>query len=101
MYFAARAALSVQERYSPRGADGSKYVFVAKVLTGEYAVGGPGLRAPPLREGAGPPLRYDSVVDNALRPAIFVIFNDTQAYPQYLITCRRHGAPPGTPRPSP
>lgn len=94
MYFAVDAAVSVQEQYSPRSADGSKYVFVAKVLTGDYAVGGQGLRAPPLREGAGAPLRYDSVVDNPLQPAIFVIFNDTQAYPQYLITCRRHGAPP-------
>lgn len=94
VYFAVDAAVSVQEQYSPRSADGSKYVFVAKVLTGDYAVGGQGLRAPPLREGAGAPLRYDSVVDNPLQPAIFVIFNDTQAYPQYLITCRRHGPPP-------
>ncbi|XP_074997077.1 protein mono-ADP-ribosyltransferase PARP10 isoform X2 [Calonectris borealis] len=94
VYFAVHAAVSVQEQYSPSSADGSKYVFVAKVLTGEYAVGRQGLRAPPLREGAGAPLRYDSVVDNPLQPAIFVIFNDTQAYPQYLITCRRRGAPP-------
>ncbi|KAM6225746.1 protein mono-ADP-ribosyltransferase PARP10 isoform 2-T2 [Spheniscus humboldti] len=93
VYFAVHAAVSVQEQYSPCSADGSKYVFVAKVLTGEYAVGGQGLRAPPLRKGAGAPLRYDSVVDNPLQPAIFVIFHDTQAYPQYLITCRRHGAP--------
>ncbi|XP_074745857.1 protein mono-ADP-ribosyltransferase PARP10 [Strix uralensis] len=94
VYFAAEAAVSVQERYSPRSPDGNKFVFVAKVLTGEYAVGGQGLRAPPLREGAGPPLRYDSVVDNPRHPGIFVIFNDTQAYPQYLITCRWHGDPP-------
>ncbi|KAM6209478.1 protein mono-ADP-ribosyltransferase PARP10 [Sarcoramphus papa] len=94
VYFAVDAAISVREQYSPRSADGSKYVFLAKVLTGQYAVGGQGLRAPPLREGAGAPLRYDSVVDNPLRPAIFVIFNDTQAYPQYLITCRHHGDPP-------
>ncbi|KAM6101020.1 LOW QUALITY PROTEIN: protein mono-ADP-ribosyltransferase PARP10 [Theristicus caerulescens] len=97
VYFAVDAAVSVREQYSPRSADGSKYVFVAKVLTGEYAVGGQGLRAPPLRKGAGAPLRYDSVVDNALQPAIFVIFNDTQAYPQYLITCRCRGAPPLSP----
>ncbi|XP_054672312.1 protein mono-ADP-ribosyltransferase PARP10 isoform X1 [Grus americana] len=94
VYFAVQAAVSVQEQYSPCSADGSKYVFVAKVLTGQYAVGAQGLRAPPLREGAGAPLRYDSVVDNPLQPAIFVIFNDTQAYPQYLITCRRRGGPP-------
>lgn len=90
MYFAAAAAVSVRDRYSPPSADGTKYVFVAKVLTGAYVAGRPGLRAPPLREGAGgPPRRYDSVVDNPRQPGIFVIFNDTQAYPQYLISCRR------------
>ncbi|CAM9306180.1 unnamed protein product [Bubo scandiacus] len=69
VYFAAEAAVSVQERYSPRGPDGNKFVFVAKVLTGD-------------------------VVDNPRHPGIFVIFNDTQAYPQYLISCRWHGDPP-------
>ncbi|XP_074434164.1 protein mono-ADP-ribosyltransferase PARP10 isoform X2 [Larus michahellis] len=93
VYFAARAAISAQDRYSPPAADGTKRVFVAKVLTGEFAAGGRGLRAPPLRDGAGPPRRYDSVVDDPRRPAIFVIFNDTQAYPQYLLTCRRRGGP--------
>lgn len=97
MYFAAAAALSVRERYSPPSANGTKYIFVAKVLTGEFTVGRPGLKAPPLRDQAGtgaPPRRYDSVVDNPQRPGIFVIFNDTQAYPQYLISCRRgHGGP--------
>lgn len=99
VYFAARAAVAARERYSPPSADGSKYVFVAKVLTGRYAAGGRGLRAPPLREGEGegagaPPRRYDSVVDDPRRPRVFVIFNDTQAYPQYLLTCRRRGGPP-------
>ncbi|XP_068789740.1 protein mono-ADP-ribosyltransferase PARP10 isoform X8 [Struthio camelus] len=88
VYFAVHAALSAQEQYSPRSADGSKYIFVAKALTGDYAVGAKDLRAPPLKEGAEAPLRYDSVVDNPREPSIFVIFNDTQAYPQYLITCR-------------
>ncbi|KAM9165497.1 protein mono-ADP-ribosyltransferase PARP10 isoform 2-T3 [Pangshura tecta] len=88
VYFAVNAVLSVQEQYSPRSADGSKYVFVAKTLTGDYTAGSRDMRAPPLKEAAEAPLRYDSVVDNPKKPAIFVIFNDTQAYPQYLITCQ-------------
>lgn len=28
---------------------------------------------------------YDSAVDNTDRPTMYVIFNDTQAYPEYLI----------------
>ncbi|XP_053802455.1 protein mono-ADP-ribosyltransferase PARP10 isoform X2 [Vidua chalybeata] len=94
VYFAARAAISARDRYSPPCADGTKFVFMAKVLTGEFAAGRPGLGAPPLREGRGVPQRYHSVVDDPRQPDIFVIFNDTQAYPQYLITCRsRHGGP--------
>uniref|UniRef100_A0A8C0GWE7 Poly [ADP-ribose] polymerase n=1 Tax=Chelonoidis abingdonii TaxID=106734 RepID=A0A8C0GWE7_CHEAB len=88
VYFAVNAVLSVQEQYSPRSADGNKYVFVAKTLTGDYTAGSRDIRAPPLKEAAEAPLRYDSVVDNPKKPAIFVIFNDTQAYPQYLITCQ-------------
>ncbi|XP_032565635.1 protein mono-ADP-ribosyltransferase PARP10 isoform X3 [Chiroxiphia lanceolata] len=89
VYFAARAAISARDQYSPPSADGTKFIFVAKVLTGMFVAGRQGLRAPPLREGAEGPQRYHSVVDNPQQPDIFVIFNDTQAYPQYLITCRR------------
>ncbi|XP_032037085.1 protein mono-ADP-ribosyltransferase PARP10 [Aythya fuligula] len=89
VYFAAKAAVSAQEQYSPCGTDGNKYIFVAKALTGDYTLGSRDMRAPPLREAAGAPRRYDSVVDNLSEPSIFVIFNDTQAYPQYLLTCRR------------
>ena len=28
---------------------------------------------------------YNTLVDNANNPSIFVIFHDTQAYPQYVI----------------
>ncbi|XP_062371275.1 protein mono-ADP-ribosyltransferase PARP10 [Cinclus cinclus] len=94
VYFAARSAVSARDRYSPPSADGTKFIFMAKVLTGEFTAGRPGLRAPPLREGSGVPQRFHSVVDDTRQPEIFVIFNDTQAYPQYLITCRSlHGGP--------
>nr|XP_013817442.1 PREDICTED: poly [ADP-ribose] polymerase 10 [Apteryx mantelli mantelli] len=89
VYFAVNAVLSVQDKYSPCSADGSKYIFMAKTLTGDYAAGRKDMRAPPLKEASEAPLRYDSVVDNPRKPGIFVIFNDTQAYPQYLITCQR------------
>ncbi|KAJ6661515.1 hypothetical protein lerEdw1_014425 [Lerista edwardsae] len=88
VYFAAKAVLSVQDQYSPCGTNGNKYVFVTRTLTGDFVAGRQDLRAPPLREEGPAPRRYDSVVDNPHRPKIFVIFHDTQAYPQYLITCR-------------
>ncbi|XP_064010575.1 protein mono-ADP-ribosyltransferase PARP10 isoform X2 [Pogoniulus pusillus] len=99
VYFAVSAALPAQDRFSPPSSDGSKFIFVAQVLTGDFVKGSPGLRAPPLRAQPGhcPPRRYHSVVDNSQHPTIFVIFNDTQAYPQYLITCRQRGGAARTP----
>ncbi|XP_048338592.1 protein mono-ADP-ribosyltransferase PARP10 [Sphaerodactylus townsendi] len=89
VYFAVQAYISVQEQYSPSSTDGNKYIFVTRTLVGDYTTGSHELRAPPLREGDSALRRYDSVVDNLRAPSIFVIFNDTQAYPQYLITCQR------------
>ncbi|XP_069322880.1 protein mono-ADP-ribosyltransferase PARP10 [Eulemur rufifrons] len=87
VYFAKRASLSVQDQYSPPNADGHKAVFVARVLTGDYAQGYRGLRAPPLRASGHVLRRYDSAVDCLDQPSIFVIFHDTQALPTHLITC--------------
>ncbi|XP_068432482.1 protein mono-ADP-ribosyltransferase PARP10 [Clinocottus analis] len=89
VYFAVNSALSVQEQYSPPNADGHKYVFVSKVLTGDYTKGCHSMKTAPLKETDGIPLRYDSVTDDITKPGMFVIFNDTQAFPEYLITCQR------------
>lgn len=89
VYFAVNSALSVQEQYSPPNADGYKYIFVSKVLTGDYTKGCHSMKTAPLKETDGIPLRYDSVTDDITKPAMFVIFNDTQAFPEYLITCQR------------
>ncbi|XP_066235829.1 protein mono-ADP-ribosyltransferase PARP10 [Saccopteryx leptura] len=88
VYFAKRASLSVQDRYSPPNAHGHKVVFVARVLTGDYGQGRRELRAPPLRAPGHALLRYDSAVDCLRQPNIFVIFHDTQALPTHLITCQ-------------
>ncbi|XP_069478069.1 protein mono-ADP-ribosyltransferase PARP10 isoform X1 [Ambystoma mexicanum] len=90
VYFAVQSVLSVLDFYSPRNTEGNKYIFVVKTLTGEFTVGTEGMKVPPLKEGSEVPLRYDSLVDDVKKPTIFVIFNDTQAYPQYLITCTKN-----------
>ncbi|KAJ7338280.1 hypothetical protein JRQ81_011042 [Phrynocephalus forsythii] len=89
VYFATNASLSAQEQYSPTShRSGNKYIFVTQTLVGDYTAGSQSMRAPPLREGDAGLRRYDSTVDNPHHPSLFVIFNDTQAYPKYLITCR-------------
>ncbi|CDQ75215.1 unnamed protein product [Oncorhynchus mykiss] len=89
VYFAVNSALSVQDQYSPPNADGHKFVFVTKVLTGDFTQGSHSMKTAPLKESSDIPLRYDSVADKTDNPSLFVIFNDTQAYPEYLITCQK------------
>ncbi|XP_030002653.1 protein mono-ADP-ribosyltransferase PARP10 isoform X2 [Sphaeramia orbicularis] len=89
VYFAVNSALSVQDQYSPPNADGYKFIFVSKVLTGDYTKGCHSMKTAPLKETGDIPLRYDSVTDDITKPSMFVIFNDTQAFPEYLITCQR------------
>lgn len=62
-------------------------MFMSKVLVGKYTGGHAGLRKPPpLFPDLDPYGKcYDSCVDNILNPKIFVIFDSTQAYPDYLI----------------
>ncbi|XP_035038038.1 protein mono-ADP-ribosyltransferase PARP10 [Hippoglossus stenolepis] len=88
VYFAVESSLSVEDRYSPPNADGHKFIFVSRVLTGDYTKGCHSMKTAPLKESDNIPLRYDSVTDNLTKPTMFVIFNDTQAFPEYLITCQ-------------
>ena len=68
---------------STEGAD-LKYMYLARVLVGEYAKGQPGLKTPPKRHGFSTEM-YDSTVNNLSNPSIFVIYHDSQSYPEYLL----------------
>ena len=61
-------------------------MFLARVLVGEYTKGNSGMIVPPPKNPSRPEIIYDSVVDNPSNPSVFVVFNDTQCYPKYLIT---------------
>ncbi|RVE60262.1 hypothetical protein OJAV_G00179280 [Oryzias javanicus] len=84
VYFAVNADYSAKE-FSPADPSGLKRLYVARVLTGRYALGKSSYVSPPPR-GSDPTDRFDSVVDNLMSPTKFVIFHDDQAYPEYLIT---------------
>lgn len=89
VYFAVNASYSARDQYSPRDFNRNKRIYRCRVLTGEFCQGAQGMKVPPNKPnpGAGTThILYDSVVDNVRNPGIFVIFNDTQAYPEYLIT---------------
>ncbi|XP_047240975.1 protein mono-ADP-ribosyltransferase PARP14-like [Girardinichthys multiradiatus] len=84
VYFAVNASYSA-DKFSPADKSGLKRLYVARVLTGRYTVGHRAMKTPPPR-GAEAADCFDSLVDNQQQPAIFVIFHDDQAYPEYLIT---------------
>ena len=71
--------------YSKPDGSGLKRMYLARVLTGMYTEGKEGLKTPPLQHGK-PNVLYDSVVNSVSNPKIFVVFNDCQAYPEYLVS---------------
>uniref|UniRef100_A0A8C5SFI7 Poly [ADP-ribose] polymerase n=1 Tax=Laticauda laticaudata TaxID=8630 RepID=A0A8C5SFI7_LATLA len=87
-YFAVNSNYSAKDTYSTPDQNGRKYMYVARVLTGNYCIGKSGQITPPSKNNDGFNL-YDSVTDNMNQPSMFVIFHDAQAYPEYLITFRR------------
>ncbi|CAH3184138.1 unnamed protein product [Porites lobata] len=61
-------------------------MFVAKVLAGSYAEGKFSYQRPPSKNPGNPASDlYDSCVDNMSSPSIFVIFQNDQLYPEYII----------------
>ncbi|XP_029382789.1 protein mono-ADP-ribosyltransferase PARP14-like [Echeneis naucrates] len=85
-YFSINANYSSHSDFCRPAADGSKVMFVARVLTGKYSQGLKSMKAPPPINAQHPHDRYDSVVDNMDVPSMYVVFHDNQAYPDYLIT---------------
>ncbi|CAM4730206.1 unnamed protein product [Leuciscus chuanchicus] len=83
-YFAVDPSYSAQG-YSNPDVNGHKRMYLARVLVGDFTQGKPGLPVPPAKSSNSADL-YNSVTDNISNPTMFVIFNDVQAYPEYLIT---------------
>ncbi|XP_048340457.1 protein mono-ADP-ribosyltransferase PARP14 [Sphaerodactylus townsendi] len=86
-YFAVNANYSAQDTYATPDPNGRKCMYLARVLTGDFTVGKRNQITPPPKTPGGFDW-YDSVTDNLANPSMFVIFHDTQAYPEYLITFR-------------
>ncbi|NXK31698.1 PAR14 polymerase, partial [Piprites chloris] len=85
-YFAINANYSAQDTYSRPDVNGKKYMYLARVLVGEYSQGKRGSITPEPKNASNSIDLYDSSTDNVSRPSMFIIFNDIQAYPEYLIT---------------
>lgn len=88
VYFAEDASYSAQSKYSPADASGQRYMYLSRVLVGEFTLGKQGLLTPPAKNPNDLTDTYDSVVNKIPNPKIFVVFYDWQCYPEYLITFR-------------
>ena len=83
-YFARDASYSLN--YAKTGDGSHRYMYLARVLVGQYCVGNSSMKVPPEKDPSRPQILYESVVDNQVNPCIFVVFYDNQCYPEYLIT---------------
>ncbi|XP_009947420.1 PREDICTED: poly [ADP-ribose] polymerase 14-like [Leptosomus discolor] len=88
-YFAVDASYSAHATYSKPDANGKKYMYLARVLVGEYSQGTKGSITPAAKHASNSIDLFDSSTDNVNQPSMFIIFNDIQAYPEYLITFAR------------
>ncbi|KAG9335533.1 hypothetical protein JZ751_004560 [Albula glossodonta] len=84
-YFAVDPKYSASSTYSSPDAQGHRHMYLALVLVGEFTVGSQGMVVPPAKNPGKSADMYDSVVDKTASPTMFIIFNDVQAYPSYLI----------------
>uniref|UniRef100_A0A8C0UHN7 Poly [ADP-ribose] polymerase n=2 Tax=Cyanistes caeruleus TaxID=156563 RepID=A0A8C0UHN7_CYACU len=85
-YFAVNASYSANDLYSRPDVNGRKYMYLARVLVGEYSLGKKGSITPAQKNMSNSVDLFDSSTDNMRQPSMFIIFNDIQAYPEYLIT---------------
>ena len=88
VYFSRDASYSCRRTYSPPDPQGLRYMYYATVLVGDYTAGERDIIEPPSKSSSDPNDTYDSVVDNVTNPEIYVLFQDYEYYPEYLITFR-------------
>ncbi|XP_036374374.1 protein mono-ADP-ribosyltransferase TIPARP-like [Megalops cyprinoides] len=83
-YFARDASYS--NSYAPASAGGCQHMFLAKVLVGKTCVGKTKYCRPPRLHPRKPRFElYDTCVNQAHNPSVFVVFDSCQCYPYYLI----------------
>ena len=85
VYFARDSSYS--NGYARPDGNGHRYMYLTRVLTGEYTVGNISMVVPPAKNTqVDQHVLFDSTVDNVGNPSIFVVYTDAQNYPAYVIT---------------
>jgi len=93
VYFSTTAKYSNQ--YTTTNSAGRRFMFLGRVLVGKSALGKSELQRPPPVDPSRPHgALYDSCVNSTSNPTIFVIFDNDQCYPEFLIEyeeCEKDG----------
>lgn len=86
-YFATTSSYSSQDMFSPANQRGERFMFLVRVITGDYCKGDPKLKTAPYKPPTADAYdrRYDSVVNEMSNPTMFAVFHDASAYPDYII----------------
>lgn len=84
VYFARDASYSSSPVYAKPDPSGVQYMFLCRVVVGEYCQGKKDALTPDVRD-VNKHLLYDTTVDNMKDPSIYVTYHDAQAYPEYLV----------------
>lgn len=85
VYFALNSSYSSQAKYAKPDKEGLQSMFLCRVIIGEYTLGKKGMKQAPLLRSDSTE-QFDTLVENADKPTIFVTMTDAQAYPEYLVT---------------
>ena len=94
VYFARDSSYS--HRNTSLDGNGYCYIYLTRVLTGEYTVGNRSMVTPPAKNAKiNQHVLFDSTVNNVGNPTIFVVYTDYQNYPAYLITYTNRNIPQG------
>jgi len=85
IYFAVNASYS-DSGYVFQNTDKSKEMFICRVTCGKHVPGNSALRRPPPKDPKVPTGElYDSVTDTGKTPIMHIVFNNAQAYPEYIL----------------
>ncbi|KAK6178600.1 hypothetical protein SNE40_013353 [Patella caerulea] len=82
VYFAVNSSYSYD--YAEENSDRFYQMYQCRVLIGDYTRGKHGCRQPEINPKSQ--LTFHSLVDDVENPTMHIIFHDTQAYPDYLIS---------------
>ena len=88
IYFTKDASLSARKTDSPADSQGHRHMMYCRVLTGHSVVEGrTGARSTDnVKDATNVRSHFDSIVDRRHNPTYFIVYQEMQAYPEYLVT---------------